>query len=116
MGVVEELLGASQETFEGAFSPIDLVGPLVEQTWRNLDDGSPEGVLTGPVQRGDEETLRAHLDALVAETPHLVPLYAALSTEMVRLAVRSGDLSSTGAEDLLTVLRGAAEAASSDDF
>lgn len=113
MGVVEEVFGASQ-ALEGAFSPVDLVGPLVEQTWGNLLEGSPEEVLTGPVQRGDEETLRAHLDALVAETPHLVPLYAALSTEMVRLAVRSGDLSSTGAEDLLTVLRGAVEDASTD--
>jgi predicted short-subunit dehydrogenase-like oxidoreductase (DUF2520 family) len=111
MGAVEEVFGTSQETLEGASSSVDFVRPLVEQTWGNLEEGSPEGALTGPVQRGDEETLRAHLDALMAETPHLVPLYAALSTEMVRIAVRSGDLSSTGAEELLEVLRGAADAA-----
>ncbi|MFB6279324.1 MAG: Rossmann-like and DUF2520 domain-containing protein [Salinibacter sp.] len=108
MGVVDEVFGGTQEKAGGTSSPVDLVGPLVEQTWANLDDGSPEEVLTGPVQRGDEETLRAHLDALRAETPHLVPLYAALSTEMVRTAVRGGDLSPSGAEELLAVLRAAA--------
>lgn len=114
MGVVEEVFGVSQDQLEAPASPLDLVGPLVEQTWKNLQDGSPEGVLTGPVQRGDEDTLRAHLDALAAETPHLVPLYTALSTEMVRIAVRGGDLSPTEAEELLGVLRKAAGAASND--
>lgn len=114
MAVVEEVFGGTLETLEGASSPIDFVGPLVEQTCANLGEGSPEGALTGPVQRGDEDTLRAHLDALRAETPHLVSLYAALSTEMVRIAVRSGDLSATEAEDVLAVLRDAAETARDD--
>jgi predicted short-subunit dehydrogenase-like oxidoreductase (DUF2520 family) len=114
MGVVEEVFGAPQDTLAGTSSPADLVGPLVEQTWANLEGGSPEEVLTGPVQRGDEETLRAHLEALRAETPHLVPLYAALSTEMVRTAVRGGDLSPSAAEDLLAMLRAAAEAVGDD--
>lgn len=114
MAVVEEVFGGAQETLESATSAVELVGPLVEQTWENLETGVPESVLTGPVQRGDEETLRAHLDALGAEMPHLVPLYAALSTEMVRIAVRAGDLSPTRAEDVLAMLRDAAEAAPDD--
>lgn len=111
MGVVEEVYSVSQDQLEDPGFSLDLVGPLVEQTWENLKGSPPEGVLTGPVQRGDEDTLRAHLDALRAETPHLVPLYAALSTEMVRIAVRGGDLSPTEAEALLGVLRKAADAA-----
>lgn len=115
-GVVEEVFGVTQEKLGGVSSPVDLVGPLVEQTWANLGEGSPEGVLTGPVQRGDRDTLRAHLDALMAETPHLVSLYAALSTEMVRIAVRGGDLSPTEAEELLATLRDAAEAVRDDQW
>lgn len=111
MGVVEEVFGGSQAQMEGLASSLDLVGPLVEQTWENLSEGTPEDALTGPVQRGDDDTLRAHLDALRAETPHLVSLYVALSTEMVRIAVRGGDLSPTEAEGLLGVLRTAADAA-----
>ena len=79
--------------------------------WKNLHQGTLEGVLTGPVARGDEDTIRAHLDALTDETPHLVPLYAALSTEMVRVAVRGGHLSPAQADGLLDMLRTAADAA-----
>lgn len=105
MAVVEEVFAGG----EGASSALDLVGPLVEQTWANLERGSPEGGLTGPIARGDDATVQTHLDALAAETPHLVPLYAALSTEMVRIAVRSGQLTSAQAETLLKTLRNATE-------
>ena len=110
LAVVEEVLPTSEPGAEPPSSVTDLVGPLVEQTWTNLDQGSPEGVLTGPVARGDEDTIRAHLDALADETPHLVPLYTALSTEMVRVAVRGGHLSPVQADGLLDMLRTAADA------
>jgi predicted short-subunit dehydrogenase-like oxidoreductase (DUF2520 family) len=110
MGVVGELLDVSGPNAE-ASSPLDLVGPLIEQTLENLRRGTPEGALTGPVARGDEETIQAHLDALAADEPHLVPLYAALSTEMVRVAMRGGHLNAGQAEALLRTLREAADAA-----
>jgi predicted short-subunit dehydrogenase-like oxidoreductase (DUF2520 family) len=103
MGVVQEILGAAGVEGEATA----LVAPLVEQTWANLKAGAPEGVLTGPLVRDDRETVSAHLDALEAETPHLVPLYAALSTEMARLAVRSGRLEGEAAEAMLRLVRSA---------
>ena len=103
MGVVQEMLSAADVDEEAAA----LMGPLVEQTWANLKAGAPEAVLTGPVVRGDRDTVTAHLRALEAETPHLVPLYAALSTEMARLGVRSGRLDGETAEEMLRLLRGA---------
>lgn len=109
MGVVEEVFAAAKgEEKEKFSSTIELVAPLVEQTWSNLKQSSPEGVLTGPVARGDEETVRTHLDALADATPHLVPLYVALSTEMVRIAVRGGTLDRKQAEAVLAALRAAA--------
>jgi predicted short-subunit dehydrogenase-like oxidoreductase (DUF2520 family) len=107
LAVVEEVLTASGT--EPPSSAAKLVGPLIEQTWANLEQGTQEGALTGPVARGDEDTVRAHLDALADETPHLVPLYGALSTEMVRVAVRGGHLNAEQAETLLRTLREAAE-------
>lgn len=106
MSVVQEILGAAGVEEAAA----DLVAPLVEQTWANLKAGSPEGALTGPIARGDRETVSAHLDALEEETPHLVPLYAALSTEMARLAVRSGRLEGEAAEAVLRLVRAALDA------
>jgi predicted short-subunit dehydrogenase-like oxidoreductase (DUF2520 family) len=81
MAVVEEVLGAANLEQNSGPSRAELVGPLVKQTWTNLQEGTPEEALTGPVARGDEETVRAHLEALADEVPHLIPLYVALSTE-----------------------------------
>lgn len=113
MAVVEEVFGTDQLDERGA--AVDIVEPLLEQTWANLAEGPPEGVLTGPVVRGDEETVQKHLEALRGTTPHLVPLYVALSTEMVRVAIRGGHLSSRQAESLLAILREAADGTADDD-
>jgi len=111
MGVVEEVFSAADlETVEK--SAADLVGPLVRQTWQNLEAAPPESVLTGPVARGDATTIEAHLDALQDEAPHLVPLYAALSTEMARIAVRGGQLDGQSAESVLRLLQNALQSAS----
>jgi hypothetical protein len=56
------------------------------------------------VVRADLETLRVHGLAMRAHLPHLVPAYAALSVESVRLAVRSGRLDPDRAEAVLALL------------
>lgn len=95
MAVVRDVLATAGIEGENAQQ---LVRPLVEQTWENLQSGTPESVLTGPVARGDQGTIRNHLDALTDAAPHLVALYADLSEEMLRLAVRDGRLDRGEAE------------------
>lgn len=114
LAVVEEVFGSLEGADSTERTGMDLVAPLVEQTWEHLEQESPEDALTGPVMRGDEGTVQAHLDALRAEMPHLIPLYAALSTEMVRVAARSG-LPAGRAEALLKTLRTATEAVTDAD-
>lgn len=101
MAVVREVLAAGEVDAPDATT---LVQPLVEQTWANLTEASPEAVLTGPVARGDQGTVEAHLDALRHAAPHLTPVYAALATEMTRVAIRSGDLPTHRAEAVLEAL------------
>jgi predicted short-subunit dehydrogenase-like oxidoreductase (DUF2520 family) len=86
-----------------------MVRPLVETTWRNLAGRLPEDVLTGPIARGDLGTVTRHTEALTAHLPHLLPVYTALSTEAVRVAVRGGQLDPSAAERLLEVLYAALE-------
>jgi len=81
-----------------------LMRPLVEGTWRNLARQLPEEALTGPIARGDYHTVATHLDALAVHLPHLVPVYAALATEAVRVAVRGGRLTPDEAQQVLDVL------------
>lgn len=111
MAVVREVLAAAEVDADDATS---LVRPLVEQTWTSLTHAPPEAVLTGPVARGDRGTVAAHAQALARSAPHLLPTYAALSTEMVRVAVRSGDLDADAAEGLLDVLSAALDDAPDD--
>ena len=113
MAVVEELLAAADVEADGA-SAAALMAPLVKQTWANLEAAPPEGSLTGPVARGDEDTVAAHLDALQDTAPHLLPLYAALSTEMTRVAVRGGQLDGDAAEKLLQMLQKTLQSSSDD--
>ena len=78
--------------------------PLLQGTLDNLSTTTPEEALTGPVARGDLGTLKAHGLALREHLPHLVPAYAALSVEAVRLAVRAGTLAPERARDVLNLM------------
>jgi predicted short-subunit dehydrogenase-like oxidoreductase (DUF2520 family) len=44
--------------------PLEAFLPLVLATFENVTATGPEAALTGPVSRGDVETVRGHLDAL----------------------------------------------------
>ena len=102
MGMVQEVLASIDVDREEA---VGVLGPLLRGTLDNLAGSSPEEALTGPVVRGDLETLRAHGLALRRDLPHLVPAYVALSVETVRLAVRAGRLSPDRAEEVLALLQ-----------
>jgi len=55
----------------------------------NLRAHEPRAALTGPVARGDVDTVRAHLAAL-ASSPALLEIYRALSREALPLAAAAG--------------------------
>ena len=65
------------------------VGALMRGAVANLDAGSAAEALTGPIARGDVETVRKHLAALESE-PVVRDLYAALSLVAVELARGGG--------------------------
>lgn len=81
-----------------------MLTPIVAGTLRNLTSRTPEESLTGPIVRGDEETVAAHLHALHTHLPHLVPVYTSLAAATVRVAVRSGRLSEERAAAMLQLL------------
>ncbi len=66
--------------------------PLVTSTLENIRATGTAAALTGPVARGDADTVRKHLEALSLETPDVVPLYVALGLATVELAHRQGRL------------------------
>lgn len=64
--------------------------------------------LTGPIERGDAEILRRHLSELSEQMPHLVPIYATLGMETVRVAIHKGSIEPDEAGKLLDLLEEAA--------
>jgi predicted short-subunit dehydrogenase-like oxidoreductase (DUF2520 family) len=102
MGAVQTVLASAGIEGDDADA---LLKPLIAETWKNLQDASPEEALTGPAARNDRGTIASHLNVLAEDTPDLVPLYAELTAEMTRIAERSGRLDAKDAEQLRTLLK-----------
>ena len=62
---------------------------LMSATVANLQEGDPAGVLTGPVVRGDVDTVTRHLGAL-ADDPFAIDAYIVLSRAALPLAEQAG--------------------------
>jgi predicted short-subunit dehydrogenase-like oxidoreductase (DUF2520 family) len=62
---------------------------LMRAAAENASAVAPSAALTGPVARGDVETVRAHLLAL-ADTPEVLEVYRVLSREAIPLAESGG--------------------------
>ena len=68
-------------------------GRLVEQTLANARVLGVGAALTGPVTRGDADTLRAHLAALERLAPDAVELYLAAARREIQISEERGTLS-----------------------
>ncbi len=77
-------LGFSDEETSRAFTP------LAEATVRNVGRLGPAAALTGPLSRGDVETVRAHVEAFDGFDPDLAELYRAVSRWGLRLVAEKG--------------------------
>lgn len=77
---------------------------LAEGTLANVRSvGIPEA-LTGPVERGDAETVGRHAEALAVHAPGLAGAYAALARIAVELARAKGSVDDAGAARLNAAL------------
>jgi predicted short-subunit dehydrogenase-like oxidoreductase (DUF2520 family) len=102
------MLAVAADLWERATSDrqgaVEALGPLTRQSVENALHAGPEVALTGPVVRGDLGTLQRHLDALSQHAEHLLPMYAAVVTETVHLAMKSGRLSTEKAVEMLDLM------------
>jgi predicted short-subunit dehydrogenase-like oxidoreductase (DUF2520 family) len=87
----------------GADSPDRMLGPLLGAALDNALRFGDAG-LTGPVARGDDGTVAAHVAAIAAHEPAALPAYRALARLTAERALAAGMLSASDAERLLGVL------------
>ncbi len=79
---------------------IPLLLPLVQATLDNVSKLGPEAGLTGPIVRGDEETVALHLAALKNLPTSNINLYKLLGKQTATLAEKSSRLSSEQASNI----------------
>jgi len=90
----------------GVGEPARMLRPLLQAALDNaLDLG--DAALTGPVARGDADTVASHLAVLRAAAPQALPAYLALARLTADRALAAGTLSAPDAQRLLGVLGGA---------
>jgi predicted short-subunit dehydrogenase-like oxidoreductase (DUF2520 family) len=98
LSIMEEI-GESPEDSYQAFLP------LMVSALQNIEEFGTAASLTGPIARGDEKTIRAHVEALEQLPPEILRVYKVLGQETVNLAVRSGGISPDQARRLFALLK-----------
>jgi predicted short-subunit dehydrogenase-like oxidoreductase (DUF2520 family) len=101
---VVAVLGAAEELFSavGVPEPLEAMAPLARASLDNALSAGPVQALTGPVVRGDADTVARNLRAL-APSPARAEAYAALARMALHLAEQGG-LSKEGAAAIREVL------------
>jgi predicted short-subunit dehydrogenase-like oxidoreductase (DUF2520 family) len=94
-----EALGAERK------DALKAVLPLIKGTLANIESAGVPEALTGPIMRGDIETVRGHLEAIQVRTPELAVLYRELARHTVTVARDKGSLGPEAAAELLELLK-----------
>ena len=79
--------------------------PLVKGTLANIEKIGIPGALTGPISRGDVETVADHLNRMATTVPELVSFYKSLGRHTIGIALEKGTLSEDKALELKGLLR-----------
>lgn len=79
--------------------------PLISGTLHNIQTLGIPDALTGPIMRGDSETVREHLAAMRRMAPELSTLYTELARETIEVAREKGSIDRRQAEELLKLVK-----------
>jgi len=79
--------------------------PLIRGTIHNIDTVGIPQCLTGPIARGDIETIKKHLDALQKVAPALLSTYQELGLQTIPVALAKGKINQHQAEELQAILK-----------
>lgn len=84
---------------------VEALKPLIDKTKSNIDTFGPINALTGPISRGDTETVEGHINTIAEKKPEILDTYKALSKITVEIGLKKGTISSEEAERLNKLLR-----------
>lgn len=82
-----------------------LLLPLLQGTMKNLQALGPVHALTGPISRGDDLTVRKHLEALAELPGGLFHAYLAMGKQTLEVALKKGTLDEGGKKRILDQMK-----------
>ncbi len=88
--------------------------PLLKGTVRNIERVGIPGCLTGPIARGDVETVRKHVGALASGQPEKMNIYRVMGLKTLEIALAKGRISLETAEEIRVLLNGMGQMESPD--
>ena len=74
--------------------------PLIKGTLGNIEYMGTTAALTGPIARGDVETVKGHIEAMQERAPELLDLYRELAKQTIAVAAEKGGITRQTAEEL----------------
>jgi predicted short-subunit dehydrogenase-like oxidoreductase (DUF2520 family) len=83
---------------------IKAFAPLLRSTVENIEKLGSVKALTGPVSRGDTDTVAAHLRAMDKVLPDEMELYKSLGRATTELALEKGTIDERRAQELMCLL------------
>jgi predicted short-subunit dehydrogenase-like oxidoreductase (DUF2520 family) len=84
---------------------VKAIMPLVRGTVNNVERVGVPDALTGPIARGDVETVEGHLEVLKKDLPEMLSLYTALGRHTVKVGLAKGSLAEDDAARLMKILK-----------
>jgi len=87
--------------------------PLLKGTVNNIERLGIPGCLTGPIARGDIETIRKHVAALEKDHPDAIDTYRLMGLKTLGIALARGHLSLETAGEIRDLLEGSPQRSSS---
>ncbi|MHB8173301.1 MAG: Rossmann-like and DUF2520 domain-containing protein [Nitrospirota bacterium] len=97
--MIYEALGMKRE------DAVKAIMPLVRGTVNNVERVGVPDALTGPIARGDLETVEGHLEALKKDMPEMLPLYKALGMHTVKVGLAKGSLAAEDGAKFREILK-----------
>lgn len=101
MDLAFRLINTAGITGKDAFK---VLKPLIDGTLTNIEKVGIPTALTGPIVRGDVETVAKHVKEIGSKNPELLALYKILGFHTIAIAKAKGTLSESAAEQLKKIL------------
>ena len=81
------------------------IQPLVQSTLSNISEHGTAQSLSGPIARGDTQTVSTHLNLLNSSNLDISTIYLKLAEQALILAKQQGNLSTKKIDALATLLK-----------